>query len=510
MKSHMLISIFVAGLLLVTGCTKDFDEINTNPNSSQQVDQPQLLLPAILKNSVRNYFYSSTTRGNIVGDYYANQYVSGFDNAWAPSEVQGYFLWDNFSQLRDVENLLVLSRKKQLQNFEGVGLVIKAWLFQVMTDIYGDIPFKEATGAKVNGVFLPVFDTQEDVYYGMLDMLKTANTLLTNGKDGLSGDIMLENKPLRWRMFANSLRLRLLMRISGKSNLKINVGTEINAIISDPVQFPIFTSHENQAAFTFLNDVGFEIPGFNDAPLNDIHLSVTMEKYLKALNDPRIGYYASPTPAGIRDGKKVFAGVPNGIAAGAEAVYNGGRDFQSSVSPALLPLASFPQASRTAAQGLLMTYAEVQFILAEARERGLISSGDAATYYANGIKDQFAYLAERIAGKFDYPKAADITPADSYYTQTGVAYTGTPAEKLNKIRIQKWFALFNNGFEGWSEWRRTGVPADIKTGPNSAITVWPRRARYPISEQRLNQQHYQEAVSRQGADDMLTRIWWDK
>jgi hypothetical protein len=510
MKTYILIGAFLTGLLFVTGCTKDFEETNRNPNSPQQVDQPQLLLPAILKNSVRSYFYSAMTRGNIVGDYYANQYVSGFDNAWAPSEVQGYFLWDNFDRLRDVENLLVLSRKKQLQRFEGVGLVMKVWLFQVMTDIYGDIPFKEATGAKTGGVFLPVFDTQEDVYYGMLEMLKTANALLANGKDGLSGDIMLDNKPLRWRMFANSLRLRLLMRISGKTKLKVDVAAEINAIVDDPAQFPVFTSNEDQATFSFLNDAGFELPGFNDAPLNDIHLSVTMEKHLKALNDPRINYFARPTPAGIREGKIIFGGVPNGIAAATEAVYNGGRDFQSAISPALLPLASFPQASKTAAQGMLMTYAEVQFILAEARERGLLRSGNAAAYYLNGIKDQFTYLGSRIAGKFDFPKVADITPADAYYTQEGVAYSGTSAEKLSKIRLQKWFALFNNGFEGWSEWRRTGVPAEIKAGANSAINAWPRRARYPISEQRLNQNNYQAAIGRQGADDMLTNIWWDK
>ncbi|MEP7259476.1 MAG: SusD/RagB family nutrient-binding outer membrane lipoprotein, partial [Flavitalea sp.] len=94
--------------------------------------------------------------------------------------------------------------------------------------------------------------------------------------------------------------------------------------------------------------------------------------------------------------------------------------------------------------------------------------------------------------------------------QPDVAYTGTTEEKLYKIRIQKWFTLFYNGFEGWSEWRRTGTPKETAPGPNSAINVWPRRSRYPLSEQTINSDNYQKALQVQGPDDLVTPVWWNK
>lgn len=510
MKSNIIIAAITLCSLLITGCTKDFESINQNPNATEKVENPQLLIPSILKTAVRDYFYSSMTRGDIIGDYYANQYVSGFDDAWAPSEVQGYFLWSFYDRLRDVENLIALSKERQFRNNEGVGLIMKAWMFQVMTDIYGDIPFSEAVTGKTGGNFTPKFDEQEQIYYGLLDMLKTANELLTVGTDRIDGDILLSGKAIRWRMFANGLRLRLMMRMSGKTNLKVDLGKEMQEIVGNAAKYPLYTAYTDQTAFNFLEEVNNEFPGYNSVPVNDMHLSLTMEKNLQQLKDPRVSYYALPTIAGLNENKRIYAGVPNGINAAADAAYNGGKDYQSSIAPVLQPLSAFPQASKTAAQGLLLTYAEVQFILAEARERNLITIGDAATYYLNGINDQFAYLASRVEGKFAFPKASDIQPDAAYFQQPAVKYEGSQEVKLYKIRQQKWLALFNTGFEGWSEWRRTGVPAETKAGPNSAIREMPRRARYPISEQRLNAANYSKVIQTQGPDNLLTHVWWNK
>jgi hypothetical protein len=497
-------------LLVFSGCTKNFDSINQNPNSAQSVENPQLLIPSIVSNSVRPYSYTSEFTASVAGDYYANQYTSGFDDAWTAGQVQGNFLWSFYEQLRDVENLRILSHNKGYSNNEGIALVLKAWHFQVMTDIFGDIPFSQAIQGKTEGNFAPVYDPQETIYYGLLDTLKRANTLLSSGTDPINSDILLNGSALRWRMFANGLRLRLLMRISSKTNLKIDVPTEMNAIVNDPATYPLFGSYADQAALNYLAEQGHEFPAYNNNPIGDYHLSTTLESNLKALNDPRIAYYAMPTAASVTAGTPAYAGVPNCIGT-AESSYNGGSNNQSQVSPILQPIAAFSQASKIAAQGLLLTYAEVQFILAEAKERGLITAGDAATYYMNGVKDQFAYAQSRlVVGAFGFPVPSAITPPASYFTQSGVAYTGTQAEKLYKIRLQKWFALFYNGFEGWSEWRRTGVPKETTIGPNSSIPEWARRARYPLSEQTINSVNYQKAVQVQGADNLLTRVWWNK
>ncbi|MGC4035579.1 MAG: SusD/RagB family nutrient-binding outer membrane lipoprotein [Chitinophagaceae bacterium] len=508
MNARIYIGTIALAVIVFSGCTKRFDTINQNPNQPDHVDNEQLFLPTIIKNSVRNYSYISQFGASVLGDYYANQYNSGFDDAFTASQTEGSFLWNFFNVLKDVENYRVLSHDKSDKNNEGVALVMRSWMFQVITDNYGDIPYSQSVQGKESGVFQPAYDKQESVYYALLDSLKQANTLLSSGTDPINSDILMGGSALRWREFANGLRLRLLMRMSNVSGATVNVGTEMSAIVSDPATYPLFQTYEDQAALQFLTDNGFEFPAYHNSPIGDYHLSTTLETNLKALNDPRIGYFAMPTQASL-SGTPVYQGVPNGIGT-SETSYNGGANNQSQEAPVLMPVAGYSFSSPTAAQGILLSCAEVQFILAEGKERGLISGGsDAETYYMNGINDQFNYDASRLS-QLSLPFPVDITPDLSYFTQTGVAYTGTTDEKLYKIRIQRWFSMFYTGFEGWSEWRRTGVPKETVIGPSSAIAAWPRRIRYPLSEQTENTTNYNAAVQVQGADDLLTRVWWNK
>jgi len=514
MRTRSLLTIcgLLGVFLLSEGCGKNLASINVDPNSPQSVENPQLLIPGIIKNAMRNYSYTAEFTASVCGDYYANQYTSGFDDAWTPGQTSGNFLWNLYEQLRDVENLRILSHTKGFGNNEGVALVLKAWMFQVLTDNFGDIPFSEALAGKTTGNFAPKFDSQKDVYVGLLDMLKTANTLLTSGKDPINSDILMGGSALRWREFANGLSLRLLMRMSSTTGSGVDIAGEMSKIAGDASTYPLFTSYADQAALNFLNELNNEFPAYHNNPIGDYHLSTTFETNLKNINDPRIAYYATRTPASITSGTPAFGGVPNCIGT-SESSYNGGTANQSQVAPVIQPLANSAglPASPTAAQGMILTYSEVQFILAEARERGLITVGVADSFYYRGIRDQFAYLQSRLAvAGFAYPQPSDIAPDPSYYLQTGVVYTGTPDQKLYMIRIQKWFALFYDGFEGWSEWRRTGVPKETKTGPNSAISEWPRRTRYPLSEQTINSDNYKAAVQAMGADDLITRVWWNK
>ena len=307
--------------------------------------------------------------------------------------------------------------------------------------------------------------------------------------------------------------------MSDVSNAKIDVGTEMNDIVSDPVTYPIFTSNVDQAALEFTTELNNEFPAYHNPPIGDYHLSTTLATELNNINDPRIAYFAMPTPASYGNGTPQYGAVPNCLGT-IESTYNGGANYQSQESPVLMPYLGYPlYASKTAAQGLLLTYSEVQFILAEAKERGLITSGDdAATYYMNGINDQFAYDESRLdvlnqgiaSTDHHFAKSSDIVPDPSYFTQPGVAYTGTTDEKLYEIRIQRWFAMFYTGYEGWSEWRRTGVPKETQIGPYSVISAWPRRTRYPLSEQTVNTTNYNAALQVQGPDDLLTRVWWNK
>jgi len=495
-KSIILIVVFN---LITFSCTEDFDEINTNPNEPDQLSSPGLLLPTILRESMNDYYTGSWRRGNVVADYLANQFVSAFD--WTPSDASEYFLWSFYGHLRNVMVMYEIALEQGNDNYQGIALVIKSFMFQNLTDIYGEIPYSQATKAKEN-VNFPEYDTQEQIYSGILADLETANGMLDPANGVVTGDILYYGDVSKWKKFANSLRLRCLLRISGRKD----TSSDIAAIVGDPATYPIFENNGDQAALQYLDQLGNEFPRYRVSNYaGSTWPSESMVERFKAMNDPRLYVFAQPTPSTAGGSNLDYLGVPNGIEN--EDTYNGGQAFQS--PPGLL-WASWAWdeelSSPTAAQTLLMTYPELQFILAEAAEKGWIS-GDAATFYQAGMESHFEYYASRIPDNYTFPTASDVIPDPSYYDQEAVKYEGTQDEKLDKIWYQKWVALFNSGFEGWSHWRRTGVPT-IEAGPNSLGFV-PVRHLYPLSEQNLNKANYDASVARQGPDNTQTRVWWD-
>ncbi|WP_020529711.1 SusD/RagB family nutrient-binding outer membrane lipoprotein [Flexithrix dorotheae] len=492
---------FILSFLMIVACTDEFDEINTNPNVPEQVNNPGLLLPAIIRGTMNDHFTGSWRRGAVVSDYLANQFVSAFD--WTPSDANEYFFWDFYGELRDVQNMIEISEENEFLNYKGIALVYRSFLFQSLTDIYGDIPYSEAIKAKSGNINFPKYDTQEAIYSGILADLEEANSILGTGSESVTGDILYNGDLLNWRKFANGLQLRILLRQSKRKDPT----ADMQRILGDPDKYPLFTSHEDQAALQYLEELGNEFPRYRVTVGSfggTTHISTTLEKQLKDLNDPRLYVFAQPTPATVGTANPEYLGVPNGIVD--EDTYNGGSANQSPPGLLWAPIDWSDEASPNAAQSLLMTYSELQFILAESVEKGYID-GDAETFYMNGIKDQFEYYASRIPQNFSFPTAANVIPDASYYTQDLVAYSGSAEDKLKKIGLQKWLALFNCGFEGWSEWRRTGIP-EITPGPNSTGVI-PLRHFYPLSESNLNNKNYSDANARQGADVLQTKVWWD-
>ncbi|CAG5002252.1 hypothetical protein DYBT9275_02851 [Dyadobacter sp. CECT 9275] len=513
MKKLSYILIFV--LLTVASCTKDFEEINTNPNSPDKVSNAGLLLPNLIRGAVNNHLDNSYTRGSIAANLLASDYASNFSN-WARSDAGSYFFWNYYDYIRDLNEVISIAETQGQKNYKGIALVLRSWMFQCLTDLYGPIPFREAANAKLSGISAPKFEQQDAVYAGLLADLEEANSLLGSSNEPVTGDILYSGNVDNWKKFANSLRLRLLLRQSKR----VDPTTAMKAIVENPTKYPLFSSNADQAALQYLVD-----RPSNESPFyrsgnggTGTKVSKQLIDYLKSLNDTRLYAYALPTPAssatdanGVRPDPKnfVYAGDLNGI---------GNFPDNNATSPSGMLWMSIQYApdlaSATAGQGIIISYSEVQFILAEAAEKGYISGGSAAaeTYYTNGIKDQFKYYSSRIPANYatSYLKLtpASIVAPDSYFTQNGVAYTGTQAQKLEKIALQKWISLYLVGFEAWSEWRRTGFPV-IPVGPIGPGYV-PRRILYPADELRINAAHYNEAVGWLGADDLKSHIWWDK
>ncbi|WP_202928017.1 SusD/RagB family nutrient-binding outer membrane lipoprotein [Cyclobacterium salsum] len=497
---------------MVSSCDKDFEEVNRNPNSPETVSS-SLLLPNIIRNASNEIIGKGWGIGNVVMQYTSKiQFTNEDRYNWGP-EGNPYSVF--YNTLRDVNNVVLISTEQGENNYVGVALVMKSLMYAFMTDAYGDLPYTEATGAK-EGINYPKFDRQEIIYEGILSDLEQANQLFGTSAEALDGDILFQGDIMKWKKLSNSLRLRALMRLSDRED----PSAAMQAIVANPQQFPIFEGNEDNAALQYLPDVPNQhyLYTTRSGSFDEYRLSTTVEGYLKDLSDPRLFAYFQPTNAsgaGIIGAPEDYAGVPNGLADEDALDYSptgdpdrGGSNFISRVGLLFSCLVCSDYASPIGFQTMLMGYSELQFLLAEAREKGYISVGDAGTYYENGIKASFDYYEERLRVANLTELADVVQPEAGYYSQQDVAYTGSQQEKLEKIGTQKWLALFFNGLEGWFDWRRTGIP-EIEPGPAAYIETVPVRFMYPTGVQALNKENYEQAVSVQGQDRITTRVWWD-
>ena len=486
MKYTGIKSLILCGLLAFTaGCTKDFDDINTNPNAPTAVNSG-LLLPQIQRDMIGSLLGETWGIGNIVIQHTAkNQFVNEDRYLWG--ELNS--IWNNvYDNMRDVNNIIIQSNEKNEQNYKGIALVMRAWMFSLATDAYGDIPYSEAIQAK-EGINYTKYDTQEDIYNGILNDLKEANTILGTTGEVVAGDLIYAGDVAKWKKLANSLRIRFLLRISGKRD----VGADLRGIVNDAAANPIFESIADNAVYNFKSTAPDQFPLHTSriGSFNEFRASKTLLDTLDGLSDPRLPIFFRPTPASDGSASPVYVGIPNGLNDVDALQYNGGPQFQSPIGKLYFENAISTQ-GLTIAKGVIMTYAELQFVLAEAAEKGLIGQST-PTYYENGVNASFAFYGL-------------ATPAN-YFALPEVAYSGTQVEKLNKIGFQKWVSLYFQGLEAWFDWRRTGIPA-LTPGPsNQNNNKIPVRFRYPIIEQSLNAVGYQGAIQRQGPDDLNSKMW---
>lgn len=474
---------------LLGGCDSRFEDLNVNPNEPEDVP-PSLLLPNIVRSAVNTSVNQAFSTGNLVVQHAAKvSFATDIDRY----DWSGVGYWEAlYDDLRNVEEMIRLARARGRTDYEGIGLVLKSWIFSMLTDAYGDVPYSESFRVLQDGENTPAYDTQATIYRGLLRDLEQANTLLApNSTRPVDGDILFEGDLMKWKKLANALRLRLLMRLSEKQDAieGVDVAGTFRTIVADPAQYPIFTSNDDNAALEYLTARPNQWPihTIRVGSFRTYRLSQTLGDTLKALGDPRLEAFADPTVASVEDGTPTYEGVPNGLTDDASNEYNGGRDFQSSLNTARY------FESPNAAQGLIMTYAEVLFLRAEAAERGWTAE-DAQALYESGITASMNQYGQSVP--------------DGYLTQPGVNYAADDRDQaLAQINTQKWIALFFTGLEGWFNWRRTGVPELKPSVSNVNGDRIPVRFRYPESEQSLNAENYQRAVERQGPDNINTAIW---
>lgn len=468
-------------IVLLASCDRDFEAINTNPNAANQVE-PGLLLRQIIYDYGEEMSYEGFVAGNLLGQYFTAIDFNLFDRHSLTEPQFGGNPWPVlYTNLRDNEILLNQARSKPIQAvYEGPALIMKAYLAAALTDLYGDVPYTEALKG-LEGQVTPAYDSQEAIYTqagGILDNLDKGITAIQNysGTQNLEGDILFNGNLQDWITFANSLKIKSLLRISGK----VEVAAALQAIY-DGDDFMETNSQNATFDFTDGQPNNFRMATLRDGDFNLFILSETMEEILKGLNDPRLEVFFRPVgndPTGTQ-----FTGLLNGPDAS-----------QTSISVADYSLTGTIFREHTGdLDANFMTAWETHFLLAEAAERGLITA-NAQALYETGVLLAFEYWQTAL-------------PTD-YLVSGPAAYGMDGTDKIRQIITQKWITNIINGYEGWIEYRRTGFP-ELKTISASLNNdLIPVRMPYPTDEAALNPVHFQEATAGHG-NSINARVWWD-
>jgi hypothetical protein len=499
----------------VGACTQDFEDINSNPNAptAEQAAPDFLLTNAIesLTDRVHEIGLGHEIGSGWVQHMAKVQYTDEDRYQFRPLSVNTE--WSSFyaASGTDVATLYKLGELQQNDNYKGIALVLKAYIISVLTDLHGDIPYTNAFKGDVadGGILSPDYDTQEFVYRDIIARLKEANGLLDAEGKEVSGDILFANDIDLWKKFANSLRLRLLLRMSARDEAFVT--TEMSEIIATPATFPIFEGNDEHAALQYLGSAPNNNPINENRKTRDDHR--VSKHFTDMMNnvyfDYRIMVYANPS-----EGTDEFIGIPNGLTSAAAAAFNGGGLKNTSKIGDYFTRGETP--------GMLMSYAELQFILAEAAKKGYIPGGDetAQEYYEAGITASFDQYREALQEIFDdhsdgsyggleIPEDYTVDAELEGHLTSNPAVVYSPANALKQIAEQKYIAMFDQGLQSWFEWRRTGYPVLTPAADGLNGGKIPVRLPYPLDEQSKNPTNYAAAVARQGADDLNTRVWWD-
>jgi hypothetical protein len=487
-KNKWIIAAAIFGSFIALSSCRKYLNVNTNPNVSQTVTV-QTLLP-----SAEGYIASTMgvdfeVNGSIWAQFWtqsplASQYRDL--ELYQPTSQTYEFPWDNFysgagETLVQLDSVAASQNKKQ---YRAIAFLLKAYVFQEVTDAWGDVPFTQALHP---GITSPKFDPQQTVYNGILAYIDSANALINPGDESAPGgdDLIYGGNMAEWQKFSNTLQLRVLMRLSQRSPQVAQQG--IAALYAAGAQF-IGTGDD--ALVSFSNASGNKNPLYSEETglqsTQNFVASNTCIDSMVSNNDPRVSVFYET------DANGNYTGIAQGSEASITAVsipsFNVAGDAQNS-------------ASATAPVKLLTSY-ESYFLQAEAVVRGW-GVGNDDSLFIDGITANFnAYSAQFAAAGIDAGSALTTYLSTANWAQYPTS--GTQAQKIQWIITQKWFSMCGNeGFEAWTEWRRTGYPNFFTVSATSLIgNVFPRRFLYANSEVTRN-------ANFPGLVPVTTSVWWD-
>jgi hypothetical protein len=469
----IILSITAFAVLLVIGCTEDFNDINTNPNQPDKASVPFLMTNAQFQ-LMDNYWdeWYNGRCGMLWSQYWSqNEYTEESRYRARPTTDNNYW-YGFYAGMNDLQEII---RKSDNNNAIQIARILKSYFMQVLTDTYGYIPYSEALQGTDN--LQPKFDSPQDIYNGLLSTLADAQSKLDPDQtQPVKGDNIYNGDVTKWKKFANSLRLRIATR------MKDVASSAAQSAYDAAISAGVFESNADNATFVW----GGSAPNYN--PLHeqqltrqDFSVSTTLMAYLKGEvsgypEDPRKSIYASP----ITEGSSKYVGMPYGLTNSAAASMSNDEVSQPGW-----------EVYRPQAPTILMTYDEVLFIKSE-------WNGFDANFYENAV---------RASMEFWGVSESDIS---SYLDRL-------PAPNPQHVYTQKWLALYMQGAQAWSHVRRTNTPdLDKPLGGmysedemEEAGRDVPARRPYANNIYDLNKENLDKALKEQGPDNIATPIWWD-
>ncbi len=547
MKSLITKTLAIIFIMGTASCSKDAlrskDSLQ-QLNATESVNDPFLLSSIIKQTSLfyQNMGYDNSKLPGAV--QYMERNFQGGDNYYSGFKLPADDMYAAMNILKLIDGSIGLADKRGSMTHKGIFTIFRVLLFSFMTDFYGDVYYSEALKGR-EGILYPKYDKQQDIYAGLLSELEEANSLIAQGTEPVSPlyDIMFAGNKLQWQKFANSLKLRLLMRASAKLG---DAGAQMQAIVGNASATPIFSQADDNASISYIGtnqDNSWRGGTFNwsdDEEFDKRRPGKTLVDKLYLYNDPRLEVWMAPVekpwtgnpalngvtfsttdPNGfnytstweyinrsnpsiaaqsinILDSNKMYVGFIAGMP-GDWKNGNGHYDTDAGGVVGNFKVSKFSELFRQNSHPLLkaviMNSDEVQFILAEAAVKGLIS-GDADAYYRQGIT--FSMQRWGISD-------ADIT---TYLAQPAITLPSDNAGKLAKIADQKWLALFLVSAETYLDIRRTMLPNIFNNG-NLSTYEFPLRYRYPGNELGQNKNAYDAGVSTlvPAVDDEFSKMW---
>jgi len=463
--------------LIASSCTKKFEETNIDPNRIDQISPGTLLNPIIYNVSSYNMLRADDVTFNLMQVALPFPSASGGLHRYDMTENAGSGTWNTYYQwLGNVKEMYAASLKAQDVNYQAIAMTLNAWIYSNLTDCFGDVPMDEANKAE-QGVLHSKFNTQKEVYTKILADLDSANNLYNTTKTMLFGtEILYANNVAKWKKFTNSLRLRLLLRVSKRT--ETNAWALMRAMVDNPTKYPVFTVNSDAAVLSLTGITPMTSPWGRAVDFTSYRaVGKFFLDSLNTLNDPRRAKFATQAKNASGSTNIGYQGIPSGYA-GAETQFN---YIPSNVNVAVVTAPMI---------NIIMSYAEVQFIKAELE-----------WYYNNAAAAKTAYEA---GTKASIEQWGLTMAADYFSSNPNAAYNGT----LPRIMLQKYYALFFNDYQQWFEYRRTGLPVMPVAAGMLNNQKMPVRFKYPLIVRNLNTENYNKAAAACGNDDINFKSWW--